>query len=291
MRFGNQEAPILFGSAAKGSQALDVDTTALEPRDGVPVWKRALDITCIVLALPLIVPAMLLIFLTVKIVSPGPALFLSERVGFRGRRFICFKFRTMKVDADTGVHQRHLADLMRSDAPMVKMDTTGDARLIPFGSALRATGLDELPQLLNVLAGEMSIVGPRPCLPYEYDSYLPSQKRRFITLPGLTGLWQVSGKNKTTFSEMIALDVRYAETKSPWFDLKIMFKTFPALLSQVIESRFKKKADPAPSHQRRVLDDSYVCDTSPDESPDRAATALQENSGRMEIATTAHAEN
>ena len=102
---------------------------------------------------------------------------------------------------------------------------------------------------------------------------------------------KVSGKNKTTFSEMIALDVRYAETKSPWFDLKIMFKTFPALLSQVIESRFKKKADPAPSHQRRVLDDSYVCDTSPDESPDRAATALQENSRRMEIATTAHAEN
>jgi lipopolysaccharide/colanic/teichoic acid biosynthesis glycosyltransferase len=92
----------------------------------------------------------------------------------------------------------------------------------------------------------MSLVGPRPCLPYEYDNYLPWQKRRFETLPGLTGLWQVSGKNKTTFSEMIALDIRYAETKSPVFDLKIMFKTVPALLAQVKETRAKKKKLCAP---------------------------------------------
>ena len=131
----------------------------------------------------------------------------------------------------------------------------------------------------------------RPCLPYEYDSYLPSQKRRFITLPGLTGLWQVSGKNKTTFSEMIALDVRYAETKSPWLDLKIMLKTFPALLSQVIESRFKKRAEALPSRIDQELFDSVAYQTGPDESPNRAAIVLQENSGRMEIVTTAHAEN
>lgn len=237
MRFGNQQVSAVIGDSARGSEVVGEDTIA---SCRVPVWKRILDISCIVLALPVLLPVALLLSLMIKLVSPGPVLFLSERVGFRGRRFICFKFRTMKVDADADVHKRHLAELMRSDAPMVKIDSHGDPRLIRFGPVLRATGLDELPQLLNVLAGEMSLVGPRPCLPYEYDSYLPSQKRRFNSLPGLTGLWQVSGKNKTTFSEMIAFDIRYAEKKSLWLDLKIMLKTFPALLVQVLEARKRK---------------------------------------------------
>jgi exopolysaccharide production protein ExoY len=207
----------------------------------IPVWKRALDLLCIALALPVLVPVMTVIALLIYLVSPGSVFYLNERVGYRGRRFICFKFRTMKVNADVGVHQQHLADLMRSDAPMVKMDSKGDARLIPFGAFLRATGLDELPQLFNVLGGEMSLVGPRPCIPYEYESYAPAQKRRFNSLPGLTGLWQVSGKNKTTFSEMIALDIQYAETKSLWLDLSIMFRTLPTLLGQVIESKVSKR--------------------------------------------------
>ncbi len=208
---------------------------------GVPVWKRVLDVTCIVLAMPLLLPLMGLLGLLIKCVSRGPILFLQERVGFQGRRFICFKFRTMKADADVEVHRRHLADLMRSDSPMVKMDAKGDPRLIPLGSFLRSTGLDELPQLLNILGGQMSLVGPRPCVPYEYENYLPEQKRRFETLPGLTGLWQVSGKNKTTFSEMIALDVQYAENKSPWLDVKIIARTIPALVSQVRETRRGRK--------------------------------------------------
>ncbi len=207
-----------------------------------PVWKRALDIICIALALPVLIPVMSVIALGIWLASPGPVLYLSERVGYRGRRFICFKFRTMKVNADVGSHQKHLEDLMRSNAPMTKMDSKGDPRLIPFGSLVRATGLDELPQLFNVIGGEMSLVGPRPCIPYEYDNYAPAQKRRFNSLPGLTGLWQVSGKNKTTFSEMIALDVQYAETKSLWLDLKIMFKTLPTLLGQVVESKSRKRA-------------------------------------------------
>lgn len=219
--------------------------------DDVQAWKRALDITCIVVALPVLVPIFLLLAAGIKCVSPGPVLFLSERVGYRGRRFICFKFRTMKVNADCAAHRRHLADLMRSDAPMVKMDANGDPRLIPLGKILRATGLDELPQLLNVLGGEMSLVGPRPCLPYEFESYLPEQKRRFNSLPGLTGLWQVSGKNKTTFSEMVALDIQYAEKKSLWLDLKIMGRTFPAILTQVREARTKRKESVAP--QARVV--------------------------------------
>jgi lipopolysaccharide/colanic/teichoic acid biosynthesis glycosyltransferase len=206
----------------------------------VPVWKRALDLTCIVAALPALVPVFLALAAGIKCVSPGPVLFLSERVGYRGRRFICFKFRTMKVNANSEAHRRHLADLMRSDAPMVKMDASGDPRLIPLGKLLRATGLDELPQLLNVLGGEMSLVGPRPCLPYEFEDYLPEQKRRFNSLPGMTGLWQVSGKNKTTFSEMIALDIKYSETKSFWLDLKIIARTLPAILRQVGEARARR---------------------------------------------------
>ena len=105
--------------------------------------------------------------------------------------------------------------------------------LIPFGRLLRAAGLDELPQLINVLRGEMSLVGPRPCLPGEYDRYLPWQRERFRTLPGLTGLWQVSGKNRTTFNEMIDFDIQYVRTQSPWLDLKIMLKTIPVVMVEV----------------------------------------------------------
>jgi hypothetical protein len=156
----------------------------------------------------------------------------------------------MKVNADPGIHQRHLADLVQSNAPMAKMDAKGDPRLISLGSLLRATGLDELPQLLNVLGGQMSLVGPRPCVPYEFEHYLPSQKRRFDTLPGLTGLWQVSGKNKTTFAEMIALDIHYTENKSPWLDLKIMFRTLPALVTQVREARAKRSEIGSPARRQ-----------------------------------------
>jgi hypothetical protein len=134
--------------------------------------------------------------------------------------------------SDTAVHEAHVARLMESNGPMTKLDAHGDARLIPFGRLLRAAGLDELPQLINVLRGEMSLVGPRPCLPTEYDKHLPWQKDRFHTLPGLTGLWQVSGKNRTTFSEMIDLDLQYVQTRSLRLDLKILLKTIPLVLAE-----------------------------------------------------------
>jgi exopolysaccharide production protein ExoY len=207
-------------------------------------WKQRLDTLLIILALPILVPVALLIALLIRSVSAGPILFRQERVGYMGRRFMCFKFRTMFVDADTTTHQGHLQQLINSNTPMVKMDSRGDPRIIPFGLFLRASGLDELPQLINVLRGEMSLVGPRPCLPYEYEKYLPWQKERFATLPGLTGLWQVSGKNKTTFVEMIQLDIKYAKKKTLWWDLKIIFMTVPALIIQMIETRRRKKALP-----------------------------------------------
>jgi lipopolysaccharide/colanic/teichoic acid biosynthesis glycosyltransferase len=138
----------------------------------------------------------------------------------------------MVVNADTTVHQGHLEQLMSSDRPMTKLDKGGDSRLIRCGLFLRTLGLDELPQLLNVLKGEMSLVGPRPCLIYEYEKYLPRHRERCATLPGLTGLWQTSGKNRTTFEEMIDLDVHYASHKSLFMDLKIIMMTIPALMSQ-----------------------------------------------------------
>jgi lipopolysaccharide/colanic/teichoic acid biosynthesis glycosyltransferase len=174
--------------------------------------------------------------------SRGPVLFRQRRVGYKGREFTCYKFRTMQVDAETGTHRDHFCQLMESEVPMTKLDARNDPRLVPLGALLRATGLDELPQLINVVRGEMSLVGPRPCIPYEYERYQPWQRRRFDAVPGLTGLWQVSGKNRTTFNEMIRFDIEYSERLSLWLDLQIILKTLPALGQQCLESRVQKRA-------------------------------------------------
>ena len=233
--------------AATGSDSWQCPPSprAVSDRSG----KRALDALLILLALPFLIPLALLVALLIRGGSRGPVLFRQERVGHLGRGFRCYKFRTMFVNADPATHQGHLQQLMDSNLPMMKMDAQGDPRIIPFGRLLRASGLDELPQLINVLRGEMSLVGPRPCLPYEYEKYLPWQKERFGTVPGLTGLWQVSGKNKTTFVEMIQLDIRYAKNKTLIWDLKIILMTVPALILQLLETRRTGKtgADPGRS--------------------------------------------
>jgi lipopolysaccharide/colanic/teichoic acid biosynthesis glycosyltransferase len=211
---------------------------------GIPRWKRTMDVVFLLLILPFVLPLAVLVAVLIRMVSPGPVLFRQERVGYLGRKFMCFKFRTMFAGAETTTHQGHLQHLMESDVPMVKLDARGDSRIIPFGLLLRLSGLDELPQLINVLRGEMSMVGPRPCLAYECDNYLPWQRERFNTLPGLTGLWQVSGKNQTTFAEMMRLDISYARNKTLWLDLTIILKTIPAILGQVWQSRTKKRTLP-----------------------------------------------
>lgn len=208
----------------------------------IPTWKRALDIGCIALSLPVLLPVMGVLALLVKAVSPGPILFRQERVGYLGRRFKCLKFRTMSNNADTSVHQSYVQHLIGAEVPMIKADETGDPRIIPMGKVLRATGLDELPQLINVLRGEMSLVGPRPCLPYEYEAYKPWHRERCRTLPGLTGLWQVSGKNKTTFTQMIRLDIDYVRSRSLGLDLRILLKTIPAILGQVYDGWARRRA-------------------------------------------------
>lgn len=212
----------------------------------VPLWKRVLDISCSLIAIPSLLPLMLLIAIYIKISSKGPVLFKQERIGLFGKPFIVLKFRTMLPGMDTGVHEAHVARLIETNAPMTKLDAHGDARLIPLARLLRAAGLDELPQLFNVLRGEMSFVGPRPCLPSEYSRYLPHERERFNTLPGLTGLWQVSGKNRTSFNEMIELDIHYVRTRSPGLDLKILLKTIPTVLDEVRDIT----ARPAPTTSR-----------------------------------------
>jgi lipopolysaccharide/colanic/teichoic acid biosynthesis glycosyltransferase len=203
--------------------------------------KRIFDVVCCLIALPILALCTLVIAICMQLVSPGPVFFRQERVGLQGRRFRIYKFRTMTVAADTGVHQQYVSQLMGSNAPMIKMDARGDSRLIFGGWLIRACGLDELPQLINVLRGDMSLVGPRPCLPAEYEQYTPMQRKRFGATPGLTGLWQVSGKNRTTFHEMIRLDIEYAEKQSLWLDLAIIAKTIPALVQQIMDTRQCRK--------------------------------------------------
>jgi lipopolysaccharide/colanic/teichoic acid biosynthesis glycosyltransferase len=216
----------------------------LEEKSGArfPTWKRVLDLSIILIALPLWLPLMLLVMVLVRFSSSGPIFYRQQRVGYRRQRFMIFKFRTMYVNAETRTHEDYFASLMRSESPMIKLDAAGDSRLIPGARFLRASGLDELPQIFNVLRGEMSLVGPRPCLPSEFDRYEKWQQRRVNAPPGITGHWQVNGKNKTTFNQMMFLDLFYVDKMSIWLDLKIILKTIPVLQSESIEALNRYRA-------------------------------------------------
>lgn len=211
----------------------------------LPLWKRSIDLFCCLLALPLFALLALIMTIVTTLVAPGPVLFRQERIGCNGRRFWIYKFRSMHVGADTKGHQNHFKNLIRTNAPMTKLDAKGDPRLIPGSRLLRASGLDELPQIINIFRSEMSIVGPRPCLGTEHEAFLPWQRQRCQAMPGLTGLWQVSGKNRTTFDEMIRLDIRYGLTKSFWLDVQIILLTVPALLVQIADTRLAIKPRPS----------------------------------------------
>jgi len=220
----------------------DIGISEAEERrvTGLPLWKRALDFSIILILAPALVMFGGVVALAVGCGSSGPILFRQRRVGHKGREFTCYKFRTMHVGAETDSHRGHATQLIKSETPMTKLDKRRDPRLIPFGAALRAMGLDELPQLINVLRGEMSIVGPRPCIPYEYELYEPWQRRRCEAVPGLTGLWQVSGKNRTTFNQMVWLDIEYSQRLSLWLDVTIILKTLPAVWRQCLDMRTLK---------------------------------------------------
>jgi exopolysaccharide production protein ExoY len=231
----HSNAPVRSGSpdSSEWNQALNP----------LPLWKRVLDLGCLFFMAPALVPVMAFVAIGIRLTSPGRILFRQERIGLRGKPFTLFKFRTMEQCAETKSHQEYLTTLIHSDVPMEKMDAN-DKRVSRFGAILRASGLDELPQVFNILRGEMSLVGPRPCIRYEFEQYLPEHRQRLNAVPGLTGLWQVNGKNRTTFPEMVAFDVRYSKTLSPWQDISILFRTFPVVFRQSREAMERKRNGP-----------------------------------------------
>lgn len=197
-----------------------------------PIARRALDLVIVVIALLVLAIPMLLIGLAIRLTSPGPALYRQQRIGRGGQPFTMYKFRTMRVGCSDAQHRELIARELRGEDTSVggswKIDH--DPRVTPLGAFLRRTSIDELPQLLNVLLGQMSLVGPRPCLDWEAEMFPARFAERFDVLPGLTGLWQVSGRSTMGTLEMLELDLAYVRSWSFWTDLVILLRTVPALL-------------------------------------------------------------
>ncbi len=206
-------------------------------RSAALVAKRVIDVIVAAVLLVVLSPVLLLIGLIVWFGSPGPALFQQERLGKDGRPFTFYKFRTMVDGNDPSAHKNYVRQLITNGSSELKGDTgsfkiENDPRVTRFGRILRRTSLDELPQLINILAGDMSLVGPRPPLSYEVELYSDRARRRLECVPGVTGLWQVSGRCETTFEEMVELDIRYIETWTLGLDMKILARTVPVVLGR-----------------------------------------------------------
>jgi lipopolysaccharide/colanic/teichoic acid biosynthesis glycosyltransferase len=201
--------------------------------------KRLMDITGSLAAMVVLFPLFVAISLIVKLTSAGPVLFKQERVGEKGALFTFLKFRTMRDVSDSEIHKAYVKQLISrkigaqpgdSEHGCYKMQN--DPRVTAIGRVLRKTSLDELPQFWNVLKGQMCLVGPRPPIPYELESYDTWHRRRILEAkPGITGLWQVKGRSRTNFDDMVRLDLRYARTWSPWLDIKILLQTPQAVFS------------------------------------------------------------
>jgi exopolysaccharide biosynthesis polyprenyl glycosylphosphotransferase len=228
-----------------------VDSLPFESFGGVPLLsvgqtpmtggsqrlKRAFDFAAALCGGIVILPVVLVLALLVRFSSPGPVLFRQVRIGKGGRPFTFFKFRSMRADSDDSAHRAYVSDLVRNGAA-ASTDGSGrrvyklvdDARVTAVGNFLRRTSLDELPQLINVLRGEMSLVGPRPCVPFEYELYRDWQKRRLDVTPGMTGLWQVTGRSFVGFEDMVLLDLFYIANWSLGTDLKLLWRTVPVVI-------------------------------------------------------------
>jgi len=195
------------------------------------VYKRVFDVVFTIIGLIILAVPMAIIALLIKLTSKGPVLYNHTRIGKECKPFEFYKFRTMYVGADDATHREFVADLIaaKNSASNIKK-ITDDPRVTPIGRFLRKTSLDELPQLFNVLKGEMSLVGPRPCLPYELEEYQDWHRRRLSVIPGCTGLWQVAGRSAVDFNDMVILDLFYIDNMSPLFDLRIIFRTLPVML-------------------------------------------------------------
>jgi lipopolysaccharide/colanic/teichoic acid biosynthesis glycosyltransferase len=206
-----------------------------------------MDMVVATLALLLLLPVFLLIAILIKVDTAGPVFFVQERVGARRRskrgrtvwkieNFRCYKFRSMVQDADPTAHQAYIkafvnGSVQASDEGSPKFKLSNDPRVTRVGHILRKSSLDELPQLVNVLKGEMSLVGPRPLPTYEVAEYQAWHRERLAALPGITGLWQVQGRCEVTFEEQVQMDIEYVRKQSLWQDIKILFSTIPAVVS------------------------------------------------------------
>ncbi|MFQ6105313.1 MAG: sugar transferase [Candidatus Glassbacteria bacterium] len=204
------------------------------------IGKRFVDIAGASIGIILTLPLMLIIAIAIKLTSKGPVIFRQKRMGHLGRKFTFLKFRTMRIDGDDSIHKEYVRKLIRGEKDGINMGKEGeplyklskDYRVTRLGHILRITSLDELPQFFNVLAGSMSLVGPRPPITYEVESYKNWHWRRMIEAkPGITGIWQVSGRSRTTYDDMVRLDLNYARNQSILLDLKIIAKTFSAVLN------------------------------------------------------------
>jgi len=221
-------SPVAFCTSAGGRQARPLSLSDLVERRFRA--KRIVDVLGAGVGLVLAAPLFLAVAILIKLGSPGPVFFRQERIGYLGRPFRIWKFRTMKTPSVAQRHQQYVRELVSSNGTLKKLDL--DEEFIPLGKWLRRLCIDELPQLLNVLEGHMSLVGPRPDVvpPEQYSRW---HRQRFRAQPGLTGLWQVRGKNRTTFTEMMRLDIRYVERRSLWLDTQIILLTPLQILKQV----------------------------------------------------------
>ena len=203
------------------------------------ILKKVMDILGSLIGLILFSPLMLSTAIAIKITSPGPIIFKQTRFGKKGVRFPFYKFRSMYWNVDDHIHREYVTNLIKGNLekinqgdgnePIYKMKS--DPRVTPVGKIIRKTSIDELPQFFNVLKGEMSFIGPRPPIPYEVEKYEPWHLRRILEVkPGITGLWQVDGRSRTSFDDMVRLDLKYAQNWSLWLDLKILLKTVRAVI-------------------------------------------------------------
>ncbi|HEY9854438.1 MAG TPA: sugar transferase [Stenomitos sp.] len=218
--------PVMPTAHATLGQTLPQRHTSLVGLSGA--MKRAIDVLGASLGLLLLAPLFLVLVIAIKLDSPGPALFRQRRVGLDGREFEMYKFRSMSMDAEARKGELLALNEVK-DGPIFKM--RHDPRITRVGRFIRRTSLDEFPQLLNILMGQMSLVGPRPPLPSEVLAYTSEQRQRLMVLPGATGLWQVSGRSDLgSFHAMVALDLAYMNKWSLWLDLKILIKTIGVVL-------------------------------------------------------------
>ncbi len=231
-------------SRVRGGPDASVSVPVAPTPLGYRAAKRALDVVAASLGLVLVSPVLVAVAVAIIIESGGPILFRQQRLGLGGRPFTVYKFRSMFSAADQQSHQAHVRDLIRRDG--AEMEPTGpgrseavwvpiaaDPRVTRLGAFLRRSHLDELPQLINIVRGEMSLVGPRPPIPYEVEVYEERHLRRLSVIPGLTGLWQATAWGKVSFDEGVALDLAYIDRRSFWFDLQLIFRT----LGQIITGR------------------------------------------------------